>query len=66
MQWWTYQQLRANNANTRLAVVEKLAQSDSADSVGPLLFAIKDDESACVAPPHGRWDIFKTGARWNH
>jgi HEAT repeat protein/CheY-like chemotaxis protein len=45
MQWWTYQQLRASNAKTRLAVIEKLAQSDSADSVGPLLFAIKDEDA---------------------
>ena len=45
MQWWTYQQLRASNATTRLAVVEKLAQSDSSDSVGPLLFAVKDVDS---------------------
>ncbi len=51
MQWWTYQQLRANNAKTRLAVVEKLAQSDNADSVGPLLFAVKDMDTAvrCAA-----------------
>ncbi len=45
MQWWTYQQLRARNPNTRLAVVEKLAQSNSTDSVGPLLFAIKDEDA---------------------
>jgi len=45
MQWWTYQQLRAGNAETRLAVVEKLAQPGSADSVGPLLFAIKDENA---------------------
>jgi len=45
MQWWTYQQLRASNAKTRLGVVEKLAQSDSADSVGPLIFAIKDEDA---------------------
>ena len=44
MQWWTYQQLRASNAATRLAVVEKLAQADSSDSVGPLLFAVKDED----------------------
>ena len=51
MQWWTYQQLRASNAATRLAVVEKLAQSDSSDYVGPLLFAIKDVDTAvrCAA-----------------
>jgi HEAT repeat protein/CheY-like chemotaxis protein len=51
MQWWTYQQLRASNAATRLAVVEKLAQSDSSDSVGPLLFAVKDEDTGvrCAA-----------------
>jgi len=45
MQWWTYQQLRASSAKTRLAVVEKLAQIDSPDSVGPLIFAIKDEDA---------------------
>jgi len=45
MQWWTYQQLRASNAATRLAVVEKLAQSDNVDSVGPLIFAVKDGDA---------------------
>ncbi|MFZ0828726.1 MAG: HEAT repeat domain-containing protein [Verrucomicrobiia bacterium] len=51
MQWWTYQQLRASSAKTRLAVVEKLVQSDSTDSVGPLLFAIKDEDTGvrCAA-----------------
>lgn len=51
MQWWTYQQLRTNNATTRLAVVEKLAQSDSPDSVGPLIFAVKDEDTGvrCAA-----------------
>jgi HEAT repeat protein/CheY-like chemotaxis protein len=51
MQWWTYQQLRAKNATTRLAVVEKLTHSESADSVGPLIFAVKDEDSGvrCTA-----------------
>jgi len=49
MQWWTYQQLRVSSAKTRLAVVEKLAQSDSADSVGPLIFAIKDEDAGVRA-----------------
>ena len=45
MQWWTYQQLRAANAKTRLATIEKLAQCASPDSVGPLLFAVKDEDA---------------------
>jgi HEAT repeat protein len=51
MQWWTYQQLRASNATTRLTVVEKLAQSESSDSVGPLIFAVKDEDAGvrCAA-----------------
>jgi HEAT repeat protein len=42
MLWWTYQQLRTSNPKTRLATVEKLAQSERSDSVEPLLFALKD------------------------
>lgn len=42
--WWTYQQLRSNNLKARLAVIAKLAEFKSADSVDPLLFAIKDKE----------------------
>ena len=51
MQWWTYQQLRASNASTRLTAVEKLAQSENADSVGPLIFAVKDEDTGvrCAA-----------------
>jgi HEAT repeat protein len=45
MLWWTYQQLRVNNPKTRLATVEKLAQSEHSDSVEPLLFALKDREA---------------------
>lgn len=45
MLWWTYQQLRVSNSRTRLATVEKLAQSESADSVEPLLFALKDEKA---------------------
>jgi HEAT repeat protein/CheY-like chemotaxis protein len=45
MLWWTYQQLRVSNPKTRLATVEKLAQSESADSVEPLLFALKDEKA---------------------
>jgi len=44
MLWWTYQQLRVSSLKTRLAVVQKLAHADSADSVGPLIFALKDRE----------------------
>src|SRR5690348_10911563 len=44
MLWWTYQQLRVSNSKTRLATVEKLAQSEHSDSVEPLLFALKDRE----------------------
>jgi HEAT repeat protein len=42
MLWWTYQQLRSSSMKTRLAVVAKLAESKHADSVEPLLFALKD------------------------
>ena len=45
MLWWTYQQLRVNNPKTRLATVEKLANSEHSDSVEPLLFALKDGET---------------------
>ncbi len=45
MLWWTYQQLRVSNPKTRLATVEKLAQSEHSDSVEPLLFALKDGEA---------------------
>lgn len=45
MLWWTYQQLRVSNAKTRLATVDKLAQSEHSDSVEPLLFALKDREA---------------------
>ncbi len=45
MLWWTYQQLRVSNPKTRLATVEKLAQSEHSDSVEPLLFALKDQET---------------------
>lgn len=45
MLWWTYQQLRVSSARTRLATVEKLAQSEHSDSVDPLLFALKDREA---------------------
>jgi HEAT repeat protein/CheY-like chemotaxis protein len=46
MLWWTYQQLRVSNPKTRLATVEKLAQSEHSDSVEPLLFALKDGDAA--------------------
>ena len=42
MLWWTYQQLRSGNLKTRLATIGKLAESQHADSVAPLLFALKD------------------------
>jgi len=42
MLWWKYQQLRSSNLNTRLATVAELAADKSEDSVGPLLFALKD------------------------
>jgi HEAT repeat protein len=44
MLWWTFQQLRVSSSKTRLATVEKLAQSEHSDSVEPLLFALKDRE----------------------
>ena len=51
MLWWKYQQLRAWNPKTRLEAVEKLAQSDHADSVEALIFALKDKkvEVRCAA-----------------
>lgn len=45
MVWWITQQLRMGNVKKRLAVVQKLAQSDSADTVEPLVFALNDRES---------------------
>jgi len=42
--WWTYQQLRASSPQARLAVIAKLAESDTPDSLEPLLFALKDKE----------------------
>jgi HEAT repeat protein len=45
MLWWTYQQLRSSNLNTRLAAVTKLAEFNQPDSVEPLLFALKDKET---------------------
>src|ERR1039457_5803214 len=42
MLWWTYQQLRMGSAKSRLAVIEKLAASQDEQSVGPLIFALKD------------------------
>jgi HEAT repeat protein len=51
MLWWTYQQLRAWSPKTRLAAVEKLAQAEYADSVEPLIFALRDSnlEVRCTA-----------------
>src|SRR5215469_2549620 len=50
MLWWTYQQLRMGAAEKRLAVVEKLAAGDE-NSVGPLIFALKDKDAGvrCAA-----------------
>ncbi len=42
MLWWKYQQLRSSNLKTRLATIAELAAAKDADSVGPLLFALKD------------------------
>ena len=44
MLWWTYQQLRVSNLSTRLAVVQKLAESGD-ESIEPLTFALKDKEA---------------------
>jgi HEAT repeat protein len=51
MLWWKYQQLRAWNPKTRLAAVEKLAESEHEDSVEALIFALKDKklEVRCAA-----------------
>jgi HEAT repeat protein len=46
MLWWTYQQLRVSAQKTRLAVIEKLTLSENPDSVGPLVFALKDRDAA--------------------
>jgi HEAT repeat protein len=40
--WWKYQQLRSSNMKTRLATIAELAAAKTADSIGPLLFALKD------------------------
>ncbi len=54
MLWWTYQQLRVSATKTRLAVVEKLSLSDEPESVGPLVFALKDREADVrAAAAHG-------------
>lgn len=42
MLWWKYQQLRSSNLKTRLTTVAQLAENNKAESVGPLLFALKD------------------------
>jgi HEAT repeat protein len=44
MLWWKYQQLRSSNLQTRLATIAELAETKDADSVGPLLFALKDED----------------------
>jgi HEAT repeat protein len=51
MLWWTYQQLRMGNPNSRLAVVEKLVASHDDEAVGPLIFALKDKDAGvrCAA-----------------
>ena len=51
MLWWTYQQLRMGSAKSRLAVVEKLATSHDEETVGPLIFALKDKVASvrCLA-----------------
>jgi len=45
MLWWTHQQLRARNPQTRLAVVEKLASAGEEKSIAPLMLALKDKEA---------------------
>lgn len=44
MSWWTYQQLRIGGPKARLAVVEKLSLEYDDESVGPLIFALKDKD----------------------
>ena len=44
MLWWKYQQLRSSSLNTRLATIAELAASKDTDSVGRLLFALKDQD----------------------
>ena len=45
MQWWTRQQLKMGSAKSQLALVEKLALSDDAGAVEPLIYALKGKES---------------------
>jgi HEAT repeat protein len=51
MLWWKYQQLRIGSAKSRLSVVERLAISGDESAVGPLIFALKDKDTAvrCTA-----------------
>ncbi|HTB85826.1 MAG TPA: HEAT repeat domain-containing protein [Candidatus Sulfotelmatobacter sp.] len=51
MLWWTYQQLRMGKPDDRIAVIEKLVTEDDPESVGPLIFALKDKDAGvrCVA-----------------
>ena len=44
MLWWKYQQLRSSNLQTRLETIAELAETKDADSVAPLLFALKDEK----------------------
>jgi len=51
MLWWTLQQLRMGNAQSRIAIVEELVKADDPEGVEPLIFALKDKDAGvrCAA-----------------
>jgi HEAT repeat protein len=59
MIWWKYQQLRLGSLKTRLAVVEKLAETFDEKAVSLLILALDDKNSE-----PSRWCVTTTGARW--
>src|SRR5258706_186620 len=57
MNWWTLQQLKSKNPETRRQAVEKLAADSSGDAIEQLVAALQDDDEAvrlCVARSLGR------------
>ena len=46
MHWWTQQQLKFKNPQTRRQAVEKLAASGTADSIDDLISALQDDDAS--------------------
>ena len=51
MSWWIQQQLRIGSPDSRLAIIEKLAQAGDAEAVSPLIFALQDKDAGvrCAA-----------------